>query len=94
MVVLLPHASIFWTNRGIAFSVATRKATLAQCFSSRKASFPKGDVSPDTFCGNKPMAVQDYSSVKLDDPGANNLLQKSVDNYLKRFKAVVTLRLP
>ncbi|KAK8573073.1 hypothetical protein V6N13_099888 [Hibiscus sabdariffa] len=42
-----------------------------------KSLVSKGlDVSLVTFCGNKPMAVQDYSSVKLDDPGANNLLQK------------------
>ncbi|KAL4310783.1 hypothetical protein GQ457_01G035360 [Hibiscus cannabinus] len=44
------------------------------------------------------MVVQDYSSVKLepvfDDLGADNFLEKSTDDYLERFKAVVTLRLP
>ncbi|KAK8631343.1 hypothetical protein V6N13_080097 [Hibiscus sabdariffa] len=56
------------------------------------------NVSLVTFCGNKPMAVQDYSSVKLepifDDLGADNILQKSGEDYIERFKAVVTLRLP
>ncbi|GMJ01653.1 hypothetical protein like AT1G05675 [Hibiscus trionum] len=56
------------------------------------------DVSLVTFCGNKPMEVQDRSPVKLepvsDDLGADDLLQKSADDYLKRFKSVVTLRLP
>ncbi|KAK8573078.1 hypothetical protein V6N13_099893 [Hibiscus sabdariffa] len=56
------------------------------------------DVSLVTFCGNKPMAIQDYSSIKLepvfDDLGADNFLEKSADDYLERFKAVVTLRLP
>ncbi|KAK8614835.1 hypothetical protein V6N13_068624 [Hibiscus sabdariffa] len=56
------------------------------------------DVSLVTFCGNKPMALPDRSSVKLepvfDDLGADNVLGKSSDDYLKRFKAVVSLRLP
>ncbi|KAK8486443.1 hypothetical protein V6N13_099886 [Hibiscus sabdariffa] len=56
------------------------------------------DVSLVTFCGNKPMAVQDYSSVKLepvfDDLGADNILQKSGEDYIQQVRGVVTLRLP
>ncbi|KAK8635719.1 hypothetical protein V6N13_004443 [Hibiscus sabdariffa] len=57
------------------------------------------DVSLVTFCGNKPMALHDRSSVKLepvfDDLGADNVPGKSSDgDYHKRFKAVVSLRLP
>ncbi|KAK8614833.1 hypothetical protein V6N13_068622 [Hibiscus sabdariffa] len=57
------------------------------------------DVSLVTFCGNKPMALHDRSPVKLepvfDDLRADNVLgNSSDDDYHKRFKAVVTVRLP
>ncbi|XWS09465.1 hypothetical protein CRYUN_Cryun40dG0086900 [Craigia yunnanensis] len=65
-------------------------------FSKRLVS--KGlEVTLVTFSGNKALAVED-GPVKLepisDDLGADNLLEKSLDAYLERFKAVVTLRLP
>ncbi|KAK8976904.1 hypothetical protein V6N11_019578 [Hibiscus sabdariffa] len=64
-----------------------------------KSLVSKGlDVSLVTFCGNKPMAVQDYSSVKLDDPGANNLLQKkrrqlpqAVVNWMSKQRPIKTI---
>ncbi|KAL4312973.1 hypothetical protein GQ457_01G035320 [Hibiscus cannabinus] len=67
-------------------------------FAKRLVSKGLLDVSLVTFCVNKHMAVHDPCSVKLqpvfDDLGADNLLHKSADDYLERFKAVVTLRLP